>query len=73
MRRHHTRLDRIESAASPDREPIHVYFHPPEGAELPPEAEGMEEPTQHSQTGEWMDAATRDWIDNGSGVRVSLD
>lgn len=72
MRNHHKRLDRIESAASPDREPIHVVFsgHPEE--ELPPEAKDMEEPVLNTTTGEWEDAALRTWHDSGP-VRVSFD
>jgi hypothetical protein len=72
MRRHHNRLDKIESAASPDREEIHVYFRPPEGADLPPEAESLEDPIKHSTTGEWMDAASREWHEATPGVRICL-
>jgi len=60
MTRLNNRLDKIErKAAATGPTEIRVYFHPAEGADLPPEAEAMDDPVQDSATGEWMEATDR--------------
>jgi hypothetical protein len=59
---------------TPDTPEIRVYFSGQDEADVPPEAEGYDDPAYCAEADDWIDAAAGTWTETtpGSGVQVKV-